>query len=288
LARDKERDKQQILKYRKIHDEEFYERTKNDVFKCSLCKRKKKAHLFKRRTGCKSGYSPHCRSCYRKQYTQGEDCSRKKSLRKLKQQKVDFLYTYLKENPCSCESCKDSWCILTAQFDHIDPSTKRRKIASMVGSSSSLESLKKEVDKCEVCCVNEHKSKTSIQQTWYSRRWYENLLKGKPLYTVEENQGFYKVINPKREVMFYTLLESGCVECEEHRPYCLELHHRNPNEKYKIVSDLIYGYQYTIEDLEEEIEKCDVLCGNCHQRHSILERKDSWKWLMMQRELEES
>ena len=64
-----------------------------------------------------------------------------------------------------------------------------------------------------------------------------------------------------------------CMTCGERDPYVLCCHHRNPNEKEKGVSDLLRGR--SLERLIAEIEKCDVLCCNCHVRlHRRLERQE--------------
>jgi len=46
---------------------------------------------------------------------------------------------------------------------------------------------------------------------------------------------------------------------------CLEFHHRNPKTKKMSVSAIFHG-GHSLELLKSEIEKCDVLCANCHKR----------------------
>lgn len=42
----------------------------------------------------------------------------------------------------------------------------------------------------------------------------------------------------------------------------LDFHHRNPEEKEISVSSL---YQYSWERMKEELDKCQLLCANCHR-----------------------
>ena len=56
-----------------------------------------------------------------------------------------------------------------------------------------------------------------------------------------------------------------CQRCGEGDPACLDFHHRNPDEKERAVGEMI-TYGYGVAKLEAEIEKCDVLCANCHRR----------------------
>jgi hypothetical protein len=55
----------------------------------------------------------------------------------------------------------------------------------------------------------------------------------------------------------------SCIRCGENHPACLQFHHRNPNEK-KADLGLAVGNGWNIERIMKEIEKCDVLCANCH------------------------
>ena len=65
--------------------------------------------------------------------------------------------------------------------------------------------------------------------------------------------------------------ESTCLFCRESDPCCLDFHHKNPNEKYIDISDLIKNHA-SIETLSNEIKKCVVLCANCHRKlhHHLL------------------
>lgn len=64
-------------------------------------------------------------------------------------------------------------------------------------------------------------------------------------------------------------LEKGCKVCGyKTHPEALDLDHRNPEEKKFVVSRKVGNL--SLEKLKEEIEKCDVLCANCHRiRHLV-------------------
>ena len=57
-----------------------------------------------------------------------------------------------------------------------------------------------------------------------------------------------------------------CIICGERDECCLDFHHRNPNEKEDLVCRLICN-SASWERIIKEIEKCDVLCSNCHRKH---------------------
>jgi hypothetical protein len=55
----------------------------------------------------------------------------------------------------------------------------------------------------------------------------------------------------------------GCMICGEADFRCLSFHHRVPAEKKFALSDAL-GKRYSIEKIQNEIDKCDVICVNCH------------------------
>ena len=68
----------------------------------------------------------------------------------------------------------------------------------------------------------------------------------------------------KRKLEWLREIKSSlsCKSCGESRAWCLDFHHRNPAEKEYKFSQLRYWSRARI---LEEIDKCDVLCANCHR-----------------------
>jgi|TARA_R110000824_G_scaffold16478_9_gene68284 predicted HNH restriction endonuclease len=54
-----------------------------------------------------------------------------------------------------------------------------------------------------------------------------------------------------------------CKECGFDNPHALQFHHLDPNTKKKAVAELISS-GYNKEAVQKEIDKCIVLCANCH------------------------
>jgi len=60
----------------------------------------------------------------------------------------------------------------------------------------------------------------------------------------------------------------SCVDCGESRWECLEFHHKDQTEKTNEVSKMIKN-RCCIETIQKEMDKCDILCCNCHRvRHN--------------------
>jgi hypothetical protein len=72
-----------------------------------------------------------------------------------------------------------------------------------------------------------------------------------------------------REYVWNYLLAHPCTECRERDPRVLEFHHREGKER--AVSEMVAD-GYPISKIQAEIDKCDVLCANCHRKKTMDER----------------
>ena len=60
-------------------------------------------------------------------------------------------------------------------------------------------------------------------------------------------------------------VERGCRCCPERTPECLKFHHLDPEMKDLEVSKAVQR-EWSVSRLLEEIAKCVVVCGNCHDK----------------------
>jgi len=56
-----------------------------------------------------------------------------------------------------------------------------------------------------------------------------------------------------------------CTKCGFNHPAALDFHHVDPNEKENLVSKLVSNGCFAA--AMEEVQKCIVLCANCHRVH---------------------
>lgn len=60
------------------------------------------------------------------------------------------------------------------------------------------------------------------------------------------------------------LRQQPCVDCKKtYPPVCMDFDHRPGTEKIANVSDLVNDNR--INQFNEEVKKCDVVCSNCHR-----------------------
>jgi hypothetical protein len=120
-------------------------------------------------------------------------------------------------------------------FDHRDPSTKLHNVSQIF--SHRKEILNSEISKCDLRCGNCHFVKTSKKgnSDWRSRI----------------------------KARFIEKLGGRCFDCNSPWPIAVfQFDHRDPSTKIECVSVLLRNGR--IQEIESEIEKCDLVCANCH------------------------
>jgi len=98
------------------------------------------------------------------------------------------------------------------------------------------------------------------------RKWYKN------------NQDSEKahVYRRKRKIKnWYKELKRNlkCETCGESHPATLDFHHKNSKEKESQIPYLVRG-GYSIERIKKEVNKCKILCANCHRKTHFKETQN--------------
>ena len=69
--------------------------------------------------------------------------------------------------------------------------------------------------------------------------------------------------NRNRQYLFDVLKDAECGHCQESNPIVLEFNHIR-GIKINNVTELV-SQLYSIKAIQEEIDKCEILCANCHR-----------------------
>lgn len=83
-----------------------------------------------------------------------------------------------------------------------------------------------------------------------------------------ENKQYYidkknKLKRRTRERIWKIKQNGRCKKCGEDHPACLVFHHTDPStKKFQIASNM--ARTISLNKLMVEIEKCEILCANCH------------------------
>lgn len=83
-----------------------------------------------------------------------------------------------------------------------------------------------------------------------------------------------KRVEKRRLKVYYHLVKNPCVDCGETNVVVLEFDHVR-GKKFKGVSYLL-DQDYSWGKIQDEIDKCDVRCANCHRLRTA-HKNGYWK-----------
>lgn len=109
-------------------------------------------------------------------------------------------------------------------------------VGRMVTFGYGRDALKSEIERCAVLCANCHRKEHHTEPTDDLRAW----------------------LHERKAV------RGGCSECNEDDVACLDFHHTT-DEKTDTVARMVTDGRPK-EVLKEELERCEVLCANCHRK----------------------
>jgi hypothetical protein len=133
------------------------------MLSCSKCKANKEESAFYRRRNIR-GYSFQCKTCHR-EYTRSHYIKNKQSyidraIKAKKKSKIEIqaaVIGYLKQHPCVDCGEPD---VIVLQFDHVR-GKKSGHVSRIIHTKTRVDSVMKEISKCDVRCANCHLRKTS-------------------------------------------------------------------------------------------------------------------------------
>jgi hypothetical protein len=128
------------------------------------------------------------------------------------------------------------------EFHHQDPSQKERAINEMVTYGYGKDALRAEIQKCDVLCTNCHR-----------RKHFE----------VPDPSAGSESEQRRRWIYEYKQESDGCTRCDQSDPACLVFHHTGDKKRATIARLVADGYPKG--EIRAEIERCELLCANCHR-----------------------
>ena len=207
---------------------------------CSECRKEQSLERFENKRD-HTKLAQTCLSC-REKRSNFPSQIKGRAKKKIIYEEIKALITDIKKQS-QCVDCGEKN-HLTLEFDHIDPSEK----TNLVSKLTTIEKVKSEIAKCELRCGYCHYMKT--QSTKKVKIW--------------EGQAANKAAFVKE----YKLAKKDCAECHRliHKSNigAFEMDHLCQENKTDKISKMVELKKYTFDDLKEELEKCRMLCRNCH------------------------
>lgn len=163
-------------------------------------------------------------------------------------------FTDLKRRKYSCSQCCE---MHPATLDFHHPDQKTRGVSQMVNHGYSRARIRMEIDRCTVLCANCHRREhyRGVDPT--------TLPKPSEIRESLEKTSETRVRGKRRNwLLSYKAHSGGCSKCTVSDPVCLDFHH--PGDKTAGVSKMV-SYRQPLDKIRAEIERCEVLCANCHR-----------------------
>ena len=101
----------------------------------------------------------------------------------------------------------------------------------------------------------------------FNKNYYQGDAHERHLQQVKERTDAAREV--ARDFIYEYLLTHPCQICGESDPRVLEFHH--VGEKDMEITRMVSG-GWSITRIQREIDKCDVLCANCHRKLTVDER----------------
>lgn len=150
-----------------------------------------------------------------------------------------------------CVDCGESN-VRVLDFDHVDQNSKSMEISCC----ESLVQLKKEAENCVMRCGRCHVRRTKYQCN----------------YSDVTSSDYKSRLEKKIFIREQKIKIGKCLDCEWFDKNLLEaLHfdHMDPSDKLSNISSMIIHSKFSIEDIKQEIDKCRLVCVNCHRLRTL-------------------
>jgi hypothetical protein len=208
---------------------------KGKLYKRLDCRGCRKAYLKAYYHSNKEGYFRKYREANRERMNQSSICC----IRRERHRRYAKIQTLKENTPCTDCGCKYPYFVM--DFDHRDATTKKDGISSLVKSTARWDRVLEEIAKCDLVCANCHRLRTYKGQHCYKTRRYH----------------YHRMILDE--------LKSSipCLDCGgTFAPCQMDLDHTDSSAKSCNVSQLM---NRPTELLVAELEKCHLVCANCHR-----------------------
>jgi hypothetical protein len=227
------------------------------VKSCSRCQANKPLGAFGPRKNRPSGVSSFCRDCDRKRqksrrqspgvksqqshyYTSHKDTLVAQSLHR-RSRHADVLRSLKQQAPCG--DCGSTYPPVCMDFDHVR-GEKNTNLSDM--KTYSLGVILREVQKCDLVCSNCHRLRTHSRRT--------------------PTQGSQK---QKFNDRLRSLKSQPCSDCGlSYPPVVMDFDHVRGVKECDVGQMGGRAWRLVV----EEIQKCDLVCSNCHRQRTSLRR----------------
>ncbi len=242
---------------------EYTRLNKDRAYKqASEWKKRNKEHVLKYNKAYRAAADQEKRKAYMRAYKAAADPEINKAQCKKYYAKVvahlDSFKQSLNDGHCNHAGCTIEW--QACDIDHIFASRKGKSFAKWPTIKNINDEIKRNTDpdgtiQLQLLCVIHHRMKT------YNGEGHSDRKKT-------------KIYSDWRE------LQHKCAKCKltVHKLplWCFDADHINRIDKVETISTMVVDCSYTGEQVTEELQKCRMLCANCHRCFTA--QQMGWRW----------
>jgi len=103
---------------------------------------------------------------------------------------------------------------------------------------------------------NKRDTRCKVCRSEYRKEYYQKNKEKEKLRTKERRANTINWLQKYKDNL-------QCCRCDENFNKCLHFHHINPEDKIMGIANMPHN-GYSITNIKKEIDKCIVLCANCH------------------------
>jgi hypothetical protein len=172
-----------------------------------------------------------------------------------------------------CMDCGGTFPPYVMEFDHRDPATKLFALTSSRAMLKPRDQLLAEIAKCDIVCSNCHQARTyaafmagTIRPASFTQRAVGG--------TQEQRRCREKWTRTRSEQadLLRAFRQGPCFDCGRSSDwFVMEFDHRDASQKRALVPRM--AGQVSLRRLLEELEKCDIVCSNCHRVRTYVRRE---------------
>lgn len=160
----------------------------------------------------------------------------------------------LKRNELECSECGEG---TPPALDLHHDGAKKFDVSEMVNDGFSKERIRTEISRCTPLCANCHRKEHYSGPDPSALGTLDDIAERAADAPTKEGRKLRL-----RWLLAYRRDSNGCSHCDTAFPPCLDFHHEE--EKQMRVGQMV-SFDYSIPEIQEEIDKCILLCANCHR-----------------------
>lgn len=222
-------------------------------FRCGRCERVQPVGEFSHHAGKRNSWCKTCHRDYDRWYYRKNPGRYRHNLAKGRRIRVELIAERKHEK--QCRRCRRRFPYFLLDYDHIRD--KSFSICRGVGNRKPITTLRREIAKCQLVCVNCHRELSQWRIAPGPR-------------TVDKRRRM-----KRPDVLLIRALKEllPCRDCEKRYPYWV-MDFDHVGEKGFAIRDLNVSRRRTLEELLHEISRCELVCANCHRIRTFVRRFD--------------